>query len=66
MLACVNSAVSCNILLCVIARYLDGCSREHCKADISQHGSFYALCQAAFYTFVFRHRQLLDSREGGV
>lgn len=51
-------------MLSWIHQYLDGCSREHCKADISQHGSFYALCQAAFYTFVFRHRQLLDSREG--
>ncbi|XP_041086286.1 RNA polymerase I-specific transcription initiation factor RRN3-like [Polyodon spathula] len=28
--------------------------------DVSLHGPFYATCQAVFYTFVFRHRQMLE------
>ncbi|XP_024600437.1 RNA polymerase I-specific transcription initiation factor RRN3 isoform X1 [Neophocaena asiaeorientalis asiaeorientalis] len=28
--------------------------------DVALHGPFYSACQAVFYTFVFRHRQLLS------
>ncbi|XP_074052567.1 RNA polymerase I-specific transcription initiation factor RRN3 [Macrotis lagotis] len=28
--------------------------------DVALHGPFYSACQAVFYTFVFRHKQLLD------
>ncbi|XP_069859542.1 RNA polymerase I-specific transcription initiation factor RRN3 isoform X1 [Dipodomys merriami] len=28
--------------------------------DVSLHGPFYSACQAVFYTFVFRHQQLLS------
>ncbi|XP_069342191.1 RNA polymerase I-specific transcription initiation factor RRN3 isoform X1 [Eulemur rufifrons] len=28
--------------------------------DVALHGPFYAACQAVFYTFVFRHKQLLS------
>uniref|UniRef100_A0A8C0WQI0 RNA polymerase I-specific transcription initiation factor RRN3 n=1 Tax=Castor canadensis TaxID=51338 RepID=A0A8C0WQI0_CASCN len=28
--------------------------------DVSLHGPFYSACQAVFYTFVFRHKQLLS------
>ncbi|OXB57538.1 hypothetical protein ASZ78_009296 [Callipepla squamata] len=28
--------------------------------DVALHGPFYSACQAAFYTLIFRHKQLLD------
>ncbi|XP_044515153.1 RNA polymerase I-specific transcription initiation factor RRN3 isoform X2 [Gracilinanus agilis] len=28
--------------------------------DVALHGPFYSACQAVFYTFIFRHKQLLD------
>lgn len=28
--------------------------------DVALHGPFYSACQAVFYTFVFRHKQLLS------
>lgn len=28
--------------------------------DVAFHGPFYSACQAVFYTFVFRHEQLLS------
>ncbi|MEE6497566.1 hypothetical protein FKM82_002771 [Ascaphus truei] len=35
----------------------DAGSRAFC--DVTFHGPFYAACQAVFYTFVFRHKQIL-------
>ena len=35
------------------------------KPDVRQHGHFYSLCQAVFYVFIFRHKELLEM-EGGV
>ncbi|XP_071797509.1 RNA polymerase I-specific transcription initiation factor RRN3-like [Asterias amurensis] len=32
--------------------------------DVNVHGPFYSLCQAVFYIFVFRHRQLLEDNKG--
>ncbi|XP_029432038.1 RNA polymerase I-specific transcription initiation factor RRN3 isoform X1 [Rhinatrema bivittatum] len=36
----------------------DAGSRAFC--DVAYHGPFYSACQAVFYTFVFRHKQLLE------
>ncbi|KAM8934764.1 RNA polymerase I-specific transcription initiation factor RRN3 [Pelodytes ibericus] len=36
----------------------DAGSRAFC--DVSFHGPFYAASQAVFYTFIFRHKQLLE------
>ncbi|PIO34595.1 hypothetical protein AB205_0095710, partial [Aquarana catesbeiana] len=36
----------------------DAGSRAFC--DVTSHGPFYAVCQAVFYTVIFRHKQLLD------
>ncbi|KAM5152918.1 RNA polymerase I-specific transcription initiation factor RRN3 isoform 1-T3 [Mantella aurantiaca] len=35
----------------------DAGSRAFC--DVAFHGQFYAVCQAVFYTVIFRHKQLL-------
>ncbi|XP_072275101.1 RNA polymerase I-specific transcription initiation factor RRN3 isoform X2 [Pyxicephalus adspersus] len=42
----------------------DAGSRAFC--DVSSHGPFYSVCQAVFYTVIFRHKQLLEGnlREG--
>uniref|UniRef100_A0A8C5GW83 RRN3 homolog, RNA polymerase I transcription factor n=2 Tax=Gouania willdenowi TaxID=441366 RepID=A0A8C5GW83_GOUWI len=57
-----------DLLLSWIHGYIhnqDGSGSPVC-CDISLHGPFYAACQAAFYTLVFRHRALLeaDMRKG--
>ncbi|XP_040177566.1 RNA polymerase I-specific transcription initiation factor RRN3 isoform X1 [Rana temporaria] len=36
----------------------DAGSRAFC--DVTSHGPFYAVCQAVFYTVIFRHKQLLE------
>ena len=33
-------------------------------ADIGHHGPFYSVCQALFYIFAFRHKQLLAMPNG--
>jgi hypothetical protein len=46
-------------------RYLDSTtSSENLKPDIRLHSPFYALCQAAFYIFIFRNKALVEM-EGG-
>ncbi|CAN9505349.1 unnamed protein product [Ophioblennius macclurei] len=52
-----------DLLLSWIHRYIDGqdvSGRQVC-CDISLHGPFYAACQAAFYTLVFRHKAILEN-----
>lgn len=52
-----------DLMLSWIHRYIDGqdgSGRQVC-CDVSLHGPFYAACQAAFYTLVFRHAALLDA-----
>lgn len=49
------------MLLSWIHRYMDSqdsSGRQAC-CDISLHGTFYAACQAAFYTIIFRHGAIL-------
>ncbi|XP_067859350.1 RNA polymerase I-specific transcription initiation factor RRN3 isoform X2 [Heptranchias perlo] len=36
----------------------DAGSKAYC--DVALHGSFYSACQAVFYIFIFRYKQLLD------
>ncbi|XP_015254259.1 PREDICTED: RNA polymerase I-specific transcription initiation factor RRN3 [Cyprinodon variegatus] len=51
-----------DLLLTWIHAYIDGqdSSGRQVVCDISLHGPFYAACQAAFYTLVFRHRAMLE------
>ncbi|XP_077980326.1 RNA polymerase I-specific transcription initiation factor RRN3-like isoform X2 [Glandiceps talaboti] len=51
-----------DILLPWIHKYIDGqdgSTRSYPDVDI--HGPFYSVCQAVFYTFVFRHKEFLES-----
>ncbi|XP_064617684.1 RNA polymerase I-specific transcription initiation factor RRN3-like [Liolophura sinensis] len=34
------------------------------RADVRHHGPFYSVCQAIFYVFAFRHKEILDSEKG--
>uniref|UniRef100_M3YSE9 RRN3 homolog, RNA polymerase I transcription factor n=1 Tax=Mustela putorius furo TaxID=9669 RepID=M3YSE9_MUSPF len=50
-----------DLLLNWLHRYLnnqDSGAKAFC--DVALHGPFYSACQAVFYTFVFRHKQLLS------
>ncbi|XP_069578086.1 RNA polymerase I-specific transcription initiation factor RRN3 [Brachyistius frenatus] len=52
-----------DLVLSWIHRYIDSqdiSGRQVC-CDISLHGPFYAACQAAFYTLIFRHRAMLEA-----
>lgn len=51
-----------DLLLSWIHRYIDSQdgSEKQAFCDISLHGPFYAACQAAFYTLIFRHKAMLE------
>lgn len=38
--------------------------QDNYMADITHHGPFYSVCQAVFYVFAFRQRELLESKKG--
>ncbi|KAL4678051.1 hypothetical protein H8959_020725 [Pygathrix nigripes] len=42
----------------IYLNYQDSGTKAFC--DVALHGAFYSACQAVFYTFVFRHKQLLS------
>ncbi|XP_061568509.1 RNA polymerase I-specific transcription initiation factor RRN3 isoform X2 [Cololabis saira] len=52
-----------DLLVSWIHHYIDGQdnSGKQVCCDISQHGPFYAACQAVFYTLIFRHRAILEA-----
>ncbi|XP_034047300.1 RNA polymerase I-specific transcription initiation factor RRN3 [Thalassophryne amazonica] len=52
-----------DLLIHWIHAYLDSqdVSGKQACCDISLHGPFYATCQAAFYTLIFRHRAILQA-----
>ena len=33
-------------------------------ADVQHHGPFYSVCQAVFYVFIFRHKEILAKKKG--
>ena len=45
-------------------RYITQSEDTGSDADIQRHGSFYSVCQALFYVFAFRHKQLLSLPKG--
>lgn len=60
----VGTVAVCFDLFCHwIHQYIDTqCYRNY--ADISAHGTFYAVCQAVFYVFAFRHKELIEMKNG--
>ncbi|XP_046335460.2 RNA polymerase I-specific transcription initiation factor RRN3-like [Haliotis rufescens] len=47
-----------------VHRYLEEISAETIFADVSHHAPFYSVCQAIFYVFCFRSKDILDSEKG--
>ncbi|XP_062507998.1 RNA polymerase I-specific transcription initiation factor RRN3-like isoform X2 [Corticium candelabrum] len=58
-LSCVKTVLE--LLVGWIHRYVDQFDHLSSGADSFLHGPFYAVCQAVFYIFVFRHKQLLNA-----
>ncbi|XP_033121712.1 RNA polymerase I-specific transcription initiation factor RRN3-like isoform X1 [Anneissia japonica] len=54
-----------DVMISWVHRYIDcqdGSTRSY--ADVNLHGTFYSVCQAIFYTFVFRHKNIIESEKG--
>lgn len=62
----VNTVATClQIMLGWLHRYIDSQDgSERSFPDISLHGPFYSVCQASFYVFAFRHKELLEMPQG--
>ncbi|XP_074648760.1 RNA polymerase I-specific transcription initiation factor RRN3-like [Tubulanus polymorphus] len=46
-----------------IHSYIQQSSYSECD-DVPRHGTFYSVCQALFYIFIFRHKEILQSNKG--
>ena len=44
--------------------YIEKTSETSTTADVDHHGPFYTVCQALFYVFAFRHKQLFETDDG--
>ncbi|XP_061181117.1 RNA polymerase I-specific transcription initiation factor RRN3-like [Saccostrea echinata] len=60
-----STVTACLDLMCEwIHLYLDNTSEEIVNADVSHHGPFYSVCQAVFYVFVFRNKEIFEWKKG--
>ncbi|KAL5018199.1 hypothetical protein ScPMuIL_003921 [Solemya velum] len=60
----ISTLTSCLDLICKwIHRYLDQTTQE-IHADIVHHGTLYTVCQAVFYTFLFRNEEIMATKRG--
>ena len=53
-----------DVLIEWVHKYVMEAAYTTSKADVTHHGTFYAVCQAVFYIIVFRHKQLLGTTKG--
>lgn len=61
----VSTVKACLELLCNwIHKYLDSTGDDSLFADITHHGPFYAVVQVLLYVFVFRSKDIFESRKG--
>lgn len=57
--------MACLGLMCGwIHRYIQQPSQDATQSDILHHGSYYAVCQAVFYVFAFRNKDIYDMKKG--
>ncbi|XP_062591236.1 RNA polymerase I-specific transcription initiation factor RRN3-like [Saccostrea cucullata] len=60
-----STVTACLDLMCEwVHLYLDNTSEEIVNADVSHHGPFYSVCQAVFYVFVFRNKEIFEMKKG--
>ncbi|CAL1535605.1 unnamed protein product [Lymnaea stagnalis] len=45
-------------------QYLDQTVEQGLHADIAHHGTFYSVCQSAFYIFCFKHNDFMQLKKG--
>ncbi|XP_038064414.1 RNA polymerase I-specific transcription initiation factor RRN3-like [Patiria miniata] len=62
----VSTVTAClDLLAAWLHSYIDNQEvNNRLRQDVCVHGPFYSLCQAVFYIFIFRHRQLLADNKG--
>ncbi|CAL1267519.1 unnamed protein product [Larinioides sclopetarius] len=57
----ISTVTECLDLMCNwIHRYIDA----HTSHDLMVHGTFHSVCQAVFYVFAFRNKELLEMNDG--
>lgn len=60
-----STVKACLELMCTwVHKYLDQTGEQSQYADVVHHGPFYAVVQAILYVFVFRNKDIFDSRKG--
>ncbi|XP_059168975.1 RNA polymerase I-specific transcription initiation factor RRN3-like [Physella acuta] len=47
-----------------VHKYLDQTGEQGLNADIAHHGTFYSVCQSAFYIFCFKHNDFMQMKRG--
>ncbi|XP_013415248.1 RNA polymerase I-specific transcription initiation factor RRN3 [Lingula anatina] len=61
----ISTVMDCLKLICDwVHQYIDQTSDSIRQADVQHHGPFYSVCQAVFYVFVFRHKEMLELKKG--
>lgn len=61
----ISTVQTCMDLICHwIHCYIDEHDASSLGPDANKYGPFYSVCQALFYIFVFRHKQLLELEAG--
>ncbi|XP_041363229.1 RNA polymerase I-specific transcription initiation factor RRN3-like [Gigantopelta aegis] len=53
-----------NLMVTWIHGYLDQASADAVQADITRHRPFYSACQAVFYVFCFRQKEIFEMKKG--
>ncbi|KAI8742066.1 RNA polymerase I-specific transcription initiation factor RRN3 [Biomphalaria glabrata] len=52
------------LMLKWIHKYIDQTGEGVLHADIAHHGTFYSVCQSAFYIFCFKHNDFMQLKKG--
>nr|CAB3265790.1 RNA polymerase I-specific transcription initiation factor RRN3 [Phallusia mammillata] len=47
-----------------VTKCADNTAFDFYSCDIARHSAFYSVCQAVFYILVFRHKEILDTKQG--
>ena len=55
---------SLGVMVAWLHRYISQAHSTSMQADVQHHGCFFSVCQAVFYLFAFRHKQLLQMPQG--
>ena len=65
MLCCRTACQALELMVQWAHSYTATC-QDCVMADVTHHGPFYSVCQAVFYVFAFRHREIFDMNKGNI